>query len=391
MHSEYRAAFDEIVVGYGVDAVIVSSLIGHSMEVLETGLPTVVVNHDYFPYCPSINLYFDAVCASCDGHRIAQCERENDHFNPFVGFPPDERESVRRRFLDLVRLPNVIMATPSDSVAANLLALEPAFARARFVTVPYGYGSALLRLPAPPPGPERLRVLVLGQMSMAKGVEILREALPRLVDFADVYVLGAKELGEFFRYEPHVHVTSYYDIRELPRHVANINPHVGVLASIVPETFSYALSELQMLGVPVAATRSEASPSASATARRATCSSPTPSACGAGAAIDSNRTTLQAVRSPRRVEAAYRRGNGRRLPAAAARARCGRPCVVGRASITVRPQLGRALSMWKEVKRLHLELSVVHEARNRDRRRTTGSSIPQPGLELQSRVDASPR
>src|SRR4051812_43298227 len=60
-HEEYRAALEEIVAGHGVDAVIVSSLIGHSLEALDTGLPTLVVNHDYFPYCPSINLYFDAV------------------------------------------------------------------------------------------------------------------------------------------------------------------------------------------------------------------------------------------------------------------------------------------------------------------------------------------
>src|SRR6185436_10289073 len=45
-HPEYRAALDEVILGHGVDALIVSSLIGHSLEVLETGLPTVVVNHD---------------------------------------------------------------------------------------------------------------------------------------------------------------------------------------------------------------------------------------------------------------------------------------------------------------------------------------------------------
>ena len=113
-----------------------------------------------------------------------------------------------------------------------------------------------------------------------------------------MYVLGAKELGEFFRYEPHVHVTSYYDIRELPRHVANINPHVGVLASIVPETFSYALSELQMLGVPVAATKVGSFAERIRHGETGYLFEPNARALVAQiGAIDSDRTTLRAVRS----------------------------------------------------------------------------------------------
>mgnify|MGYP001764370021 CR=1 FL=1 len=45
-----------------------------------------------------------------------------------------------------------------------------------------------------------------------------------------------------------------YDPRDLPRLVAEAAPHAGLLASIVPETFSYTLSELLALGVPPVAT-----------------------------------------------------------------------------------------------------------------------------------------
>jgi GT2 family glycosyltransferase/glycosyltransferase involved in cell wall biosynthesis len=372
-HREYRAALDEILVGHGVDAMIVSSLIGHSMEVLETGLPTLVVNHDYFPYCPSINLYFKSVCESCDGARVAQCERENDDFNPFVGFAPEDRERVRRRFVELARLPNVTMVAPSESVAANLTALQPAFARARFITIPHGYGEPLTPVAAPEPGDERLRILVLGQMSVAKGVDLLKATLAQIVEFADVYLVGAKELGELFRFEPHVHVTSNYDISELPTHVARINPHVGLLVSVVPETFSYALSELQMLGVPVAATSLGSFAERIRHGETGYLFDPTPAALVAQLqAIARDRETLRRIRDrisgwkPRTAEDMVTQYHAlvplepRKLNPATA--------MLASRGAQADPQLSAALAgMWKEVKRLNLQLSIVNEARTRER------------------------
>jgi GT2 family glycosyltransferase/glycosyltransferase involved in cell wall biosynthesis len=371
-HGQYRAALDEIVAGYGVDALLVSSLIGHSLEVLETGLPTLVVNHDYFPYCPSINLHFHAVCTSCDAERLARCEDENEAFNPFVGFPPQERMRVRRRFVELVSQANVVMVAPSESVAQNLARLEPAFARARFATVPHGYGEPLSKLPVPPPGDERLRVLVLGQLSVAKGLDVLRGALPDLVKFADVYLLGAMELGELFRFERHVHVVSHYEIGELAKHVARINPHVGVLASIVPETFSYALSELQMLGVPVVATRIGSFADRVRHGETGYLFEPRADALVTQLAqIDRDRTTLRAVRS--RLQSWKPRTAGEmvadyhRLLPLQSRAAGQQQAPIARVD-DVDPDLASSLAgMWKEVKRLSLQLAIVNEARARDR------------------------
>src|SRR5687767_8211379 len=66
-HREYRAALDEVITAHGVEVVLVSSLVGHSLDALDTGRRTLVVTHDYFPYCPSINLFFGRTCETCDG------------------------------------------------------------------------------------------------------------------------------------------------------------------------------------------------------------------------------------------------------------------------------------------------------------------------------------
>ena len=372
-HAEYRTALAEILTEFSVGGLLVSSFIGHSLDLLDSGLPAIVVNHDYFPYCPAINLYFEAPCVSCNGQRIAQCHRENARFNPFLGFTAEDRIQVRERYLELVARPAVTMVVPSRSVADNLLRLDSRFVRASFVTIAHGYGNPLRRLPGVEPAAgERLRILVLGQLSVPKGVELLQAALPGLVAFADLYLVGARELGETFKYEPHVSVLSEYEIGDLPIHVANVNPHVGLLASVVPETFSYALSELMMLGVPVVATRTgsfaervrhgengflfEADAEALVRAVRA---------------VDADRAGLAAVRArlagwlPRTSEEMvvdYHRAMPLGKPSGNSSARAASE-TVGSSDPAIIRQAVTLASMWKDVKRLNLQSSVLNEAR----------------------------
>ncbi len=254
-HPRYCRVLTEVIVKYRVDVLLVSSVIGHSLDVLNTGLPTLIVNHDYFPYCPAINIHFGDVCKKCDQNRISQCYRDNPKFNPFLTFLPKERVEVRDKFLAQIARPNVKMVVPSQSVEKNLVCLDERFRRASFITIPHGYGRELKKIDAPALAlNDRLRILVLGQLSVPKGLELLRGSLDDLTEFAEIYLIGCRELGEFFKFKIGVHVVEQYEIDELAGHVAAINPHVGLLMSIVPETFSYALTELMALGIPVAAT-----------------------------------------------------------------------------------------------------------------------------------------
>ena len=406
-HPEYRSALDEIIREYCVDVVLVSSLIGHSLEVLNTGLPTVVVTHDYFPYCPAINIFFERVCRQCDENRIGECYRDNPQFNPFVTFLPRERALVRDRFLELVGHPNVIMATPSRSVEDNLVRLDTRFGRASFVTIPHGYGHALEKVgDTRPPAQERLRILVLGQLSVLKGLELLRESLGVLTGFADVYLVGCRELGELFKFHSGVHIVSHYEIDQLPGHVAAINPHLGLLMSIGPETFSYALTELMTLGVPVAATRVGSFPERIRHQETGYLYEPdAASLIGTLRSIDADRETLNRIREnlrgwkPRTAEAMV--SDYHRLAPMEAAAYARYPA--GLASHGVQSKIGSApdvtwpppaltiSSMWKEVKSLHLQLSMSNEASQRAERHRqfVENQFNRERQELQSRIDES--
>jgi GT2 family glycosyltransferase/glycosyltransferase involved in cell wall biosynthesis len=377
-HPEYKRALDEILREHRVDVMVVSSLIGHSLEALDTGLATLVVNHDYFPYCPAINIHFEELCRECDGARIGKCHAGNPRFNPFVDFLPADRIAVRERFVELSARPGVTMVVPSHSVRENLTRLEPRFAKARFVTIPHGYGEPLVRKPAPEPAAkDRLRVMVFGQLSEAKGLELLEAVLPELTRFSEVFLVGAKEVGELFRGKPHVHVVSNYEFSELAGHVANINPHLGILASIVAETFSYALSELWMLGIPVAATRVGAFAERLRDRETGYLFEPTPRAMlKTIEGIDLDRETLARVRrnvldwkpvSAEEMVEQYHRA----APAAGSRA-------VQPAEVAVRtPDPGASTTealavqavtvagMWKQVRSAHLQMALINEARSR--------------------------
>ncbi len=254
-HLEYQQVLEEIIHEYCVDAILVSSLIGHSLDVLGTGKPTLFIGHDYFPYCPAINLYYQGICSYCDAGRLADCARNNPIHDFFPDFSGEARLLVRERFLALLSTGNVSIVVPTPSVRDNLVRLEPRFGKMRFEIIAHGHASDLRpSLPGKHATHARLRVLVLGQLSASKGFALLLAVIDEIVSFADFFLLGCGELGEYFRGRENVHIVSRYEVNELPGLVADIAPDIGLLLSIWPETFSYTLSELMQLGIPVLAT-----------------------------------------------------------------------------------------------------------------------------------------
>lgn len=252
-HCHYRRILAELQRDFEVDLVMVSSLIGHSLDALDSGLPTVVTLHDFFPFCPALSIHFGGVCGSCDRERLTACFRDNPLNRFFADSEPGHWLDIRARYAALLRAPGIRLAAPSRAVLDHLHRLLPEVAAVPARVIPNG-SDPLPRLPAPA-GDGRLRLLVLGSLAPHKGAAILRTALPELSAFADLYLLGCGDEGREFEGLSGVWVRRSYRLDELPGLLAEIRPQLGLLLSIVPETFSYTLSELWMLGVPPLATR----------------------------------------------------------------------------------------------------------------------------------------
>ena len=252
-HLQYQAILDEIIAGYGVEVILISSLIGHSLDALASGLSTVFVAHDYYPFCPAVVIYFGEVCERCELPRLTRCFAENEHNRFFRNVAADEWLALRRRFVELALADSVRFAAPSASVARHWQTLLPALADKPFTIIPHGLDYAPERLP-PPLAADSLRVVVLGSLAPQKGRALLDQVWPRVTECVEWYLVGCGEEGESFRGHPGVTLIPSYQHEELAGILARIAPEVGLLLSICPETFSYALSELWLLGIPVVAT-----------------------------------------------------------------------------------------------------------------------------------------
>lgn len=259
LNLEYRLILDEIVATFGVQAMVVSSLVGHSLEALDTGLPTVVVLHDLYPFCPAMFATFGQPCTTCDSTALARCMQGNPHnafwHNTDAGFWLAFREAYAQR-LDR---PWIRLAAPTASAWNRWAQLFPAIAGRPCETIPHGLAPlekmAATGYSGMPEARRKLRLVVPGRLLPHKGLALFAEVVPRLLAHADILLLGCGRFGEPFSDVEGVTVVRHYVREDLARHVGEFMPDAALLLSVVPESFSYTLSEMLEIGLPVIATR----------------------------------------------------------------------------------------------------------------------------------------
>lgn len=253
-HARYREILQGLLERHGIDLILVSSLIGQAFELLETDLPTYLVAHDYSPFCPALNISFGELCTACPSPRLASCFRDNPHNRFFINMEAPDWLPIRERYAAIMSERRLPWVAPSPSVIKNLVRLEPRLGLAPARVIPHGIPPLARLDEARRPGHSKLRLLLLGHLSLNKGKSLLLEALPQLTEVAELVLLGCGEDGEEFCGHPGVKVIPGFQREELAERVQEIDPDLGVLLSVVPETFSFTLSEFWAMGIPVLAT-----------------------------------------------------------------------------------------------------------------------------------------
>jgi GT2 family glycosyltransferase/glycosyltransferase involved in cell wall biosynthesis len=253
----YRDVVAGIVHRYCVDAVIVSSLIGHSLDALRTGLPTTCLVHDHYPLWPTLHRDFgDRALVFDDAQRAADLRAAGED-REFANRDPSHWRRLRDALVTAMREAKATLVAPSASALENHLRLAPELRDLPAEVIAHGlsaWPTDAARVSAPPLR-ERLRLVVTGRIRKGKGGELLAAVLPRLREHAELFLLGAGAEAHALFGEPGVHVLLDYRRDELPALLARIQPDAALLLPTVAETFSYTLSELRSLGVPVIATR----------------------------------------------------------------------------------------------------------------------------------------
>ncbi|MDR2688585.1 MAG: glycosyltransferase [Azoarcus sp.] len=260
-HPEYAEIIDWVCAMFQVRVLLVSSLIGHALDLFALALPTVLVTHDFYPFCPALFATFDAPCARCGDAELASCLAGNPH-NAFwhVGSVA-HWQTLRAAFAARLAVPHVHLVCPSTNVHERWAALLPDLAAKPWHCIGHGLGGIFTRGNAPLAAeratatPRRLRILIPGRLAPHKGLWLLRQICDEMRAFADVLLLGCGDFGMAFDRLEEFEVVKDYALDALPAEIERWQPDCALLLSILPESFGYTLSEMMALHIPVVATR----------------------------------------------------------------------------------------------------------------------------------------
>jgi glycosyltransferase involved in cell wall biosynthesis len=164
-------------------------------------------------------------------------------------------DRLRREYFVALDLATPTLVCPSPSVQRNLKSVDRRFAGRTFHVIEHGINRPKRYCFGGAEDDRRLRFIVLGHLSVFKGLDRLRRLLPRLRLFADVHLVGSGAESGSLTERRGVHHVDGYRQEELPEILATIRPDLALMLGDIPETFSYTLSELWAHAIPVCAPR----------------------------------------------------------------------------------------------------------------------------------------
>lgn len=254
--SDYSDAISGLLLTYGFELVHIRHLGWHGIDLPKIcralGLPVVLSLHDFYTVCPNIKL-LDQDQVFCAGRCTPTPGECSVELWPQSEFPQLKHNFIYRwqeMFAAVFPSCDAIVTT-SDTARDIIRAIYPALDQADFRVIPHGRSfEDVGQLAVKPQAGERLRVLVPGNISPAKGSDLINAIVALDADKRiEFHVLG--DPGRVVKADTVIR-HGLYRRDEFAAKVAVINPHIGAVLSIWPETYCHTLTELWASGIPVA-------------------------------------------------------------------------------------------------------------------------------------------
>lgn len=240
----------------GVVLVHYHHLMDHGSEVLnlprDLGVPADFTAHDYYPLCPQLSLV-DAngrYCGEQGPSQCAACLEERP--------APDHKtiEVWRRDHRAILQRMRHVLA-PSVDTARRMHTFVP---QAKLWLAPHTDLPSGQPLPNPNPQPlpagARLKVAVIGALSLLKGADLLEQTAvlaARQGAGIDFHLLGHAYRDLSTQPKAHLTVHGRYQNEELRELLDWLKPDLVWFPVQAPETYSYTLSTCLQAGLPIAA------------------------------------------------------------------------------------------------------------------------------------------
>lgn len=214
-------------------------------------LPVVITIHDYFTIDPTINLLDvnNKFCnAKIDKNKCSKC------LNQRLGLRFEILDSWRNTFKSQLSLVNLII-TPSHSAKKYLTEILD-IPDEKVLVIEHGINfnsNLILKKNDINLGKNKLNIAFIGGLAPYKGSKIVFEILNYFKENNDIqfYIfgnLGDKKL-EYFN-SKNLYKFGRYSREEIIRLLKNFNIDLAIIPSILPETYSYTLSEAWAAEIP---------------------------------------------------------------------------------------------------------------------------------------------
>ncbi len=252
--------YDELVAGIllrrAIELVHIRHLGWHGIDLPRVaqrfGVPVVMSFHDFYAVCPTVKL-LDENRRFCAG----RCT-EGDGYCQAELWPAAEVPHLKHRFVhrwrDKMRLSLAACdayVTTSASAAGIISDAFPAVAAKGIDVIPHGRSfEAMADVAGVVTKGERLRVLLPGNLSPAKGSHLVNDLAAVAEDSVEFHILGDPGIVSA---SGNVVLHGRYQRDEFAARVAAIRPHLGAIFSIWAETWSHTLTEMWACGLPVLA------------------------------------------------------------------------------------------------------------------------------------------
>ena len=257
-HAQYAELMATMIARYQVGRVLVSSLIGHSLDCLRSGLPTGQVLHDFYPGSPLLDIDPQRFVVEGVGFDVAAALASGAGQLQFADRTVAHWQHVRESWQQTVVEQGTQLIAPTRHVASRWSHLFPDCLDGRIEVIAHGQPPVERETPVALPevsAESDLRLVVIGRLSDGKGLKLLQHALPELSRYARLTLLGAGKRAEALFGCRGVDIIMDYRPDQLAELLGEIRPHAVLFLSTVPETWNYVLSEIRQLGLVPIATR----------------------------------------------------------------------------------------------------------------------------------------
>lgn len=252
--------YDRVLAGwlakYDFDLVHIRQLVWHSLSLprlaKEAGAAVINSFHDFYTISPSVKL-LDEDNIFCGAQPPEGKSYGRSELWPVNSMPDLNADWIRvwqNQFADALKYCDAYVTT-SPSARSMILDTLPPEAAERFAVIPHGRDFSDMRQNIRWPNAEdTVRILVPGNISIAKGRKLIEDLLDR--DQTDrrleFHILGDHDFPGPRR---GLHFHGKYVREEFNNHVSRIAPHVGAVFSIWDETYCHTLTEMWAAGLPV--------------------------------------------------------------------------------------------------------------------------------------------